>query len=204
MATHTVISMEALAGFVVIAAIVLLLVSLTGLRVVQQYEKGVVLRLGKLSGEAREPGLRWIIPVLDRMIKVNMQVVTMDVTPQDVITKDNVTVRVDAVVYFQVRDSIAAVVNIQNYFLATMRVAQTTLRTALGQHELDDMLANREAINQQLEVALDARTEEWGIKVVSVETKDISLPEGLQRAMGRQAEPQRQATGPPGEVDGQI
>src|SRR4051812_20591369 len=175
----------------VIALVLLLLYLASAVRIVQEYERGVIFRLGRVVG-AKGPGLFFLIPVLDRMVKTNLQVVTLDVPPQDIITKDNVTVRVDAVVYFQVLDPVKAIVTIQNYMFATSRIAQTTLRATLGQHELDDLLAHREQINQQLQLQIDELTEPWGVKVVSVETKDVDLPEGMQRAMARQAEAERE------------
>jgi len=177
-----------LLGFVLLAILVVLAQSI---RVVREYERVVVFRLGKVVG-ARGPGLVIVLPVIERMQTVNLQVVTFDVTPQDIITKDNVTVRVDAVVYFKVVDPVKAVVVIRDYVFATQRIAQTTLRATLGQHELDDLLANRMQINSQLQLQIDEATEPWGIQVVGVETKDIDLPETMQRAMARQAEAERE------------
>jgi regulator of protease activity HflC (stomatin/prohibitin superfamily) len=174
-----------------VLALLLLVVLAQSIRVVREYERVVVFRLGKVVG-ARGPGLVIVLPVIERMLSVNLQVVTFDVTPQDIITKDNVTVRVDAVVYFKVIDPVKAVVVIRDYVFATQRIAQTTLRATLGQHELDDLLANRVQINTQLQIQIDEATEPWGIQVVSVETKDIDLPETMQRAMARQAEAERE------------
>lgn len=179
------------AAVVIVVAVVGLVVLAAAVRIVNEYERGVIFRLGRVTG-AKGPGLFFIIPVIDRMVKVNLQVVTMDVPPQDIITKDNVTVRVDAVVYFQVVDPVRAVVSIQNYLFATSRIAQTTLRATLGQHELDELLTNRQQVNQLLQEQIDELTEPWGVKVVAVETKDVDLPEGMQRAMARQAEAERE------------
>lgn len=183
--------MGVVAAVVIVVAVVGLVVLAAAVRIVNEYERGVIFRLGRVTG-AKGPGLFFIIPVIDRMVKVNLQVVTMDVPPQDIITKDNVTVRVDAVVYFQVVDPVRAVVSIQNYLFATSRIAQTTLRATLGQHELDDLLTNRQQVNQLLQEQIDELTEPWGVKVVAVETKDVDLPEGMQRAMARQAEAERE------------
>ena len=182
----------AVAGVAAVVIVVLILLFLSAaVRIVQEYERGVIFRLGRVVG-AKGPGLFLLIPVIDRMVKANLQVVTLDVPPQDIITKDNVTVRVDAVVYFQVVDPVKAIVTIQNYLFATSRIAQTTLRATLGQHELDELLAHREQLNQQLQVQIDVLTEPWGVKVVAVETKDVDLPDGMQRAMARQAEAERE------------
>lgn len=183
--------MGAVAAAAVIVVVVVLVVLAAAVRIVAEYERGVIFRLGRVIG-AKGPGLFFIIPVIDRMVKVNLQVVTLDVPPQDIITRDNVTVRVDAVVYFQVVDPVRAVVSIQNYLFATSRIAQTTLRATLGQHELDDLLTNRQQVNQLLQEQIDELTEPWGVKVVAVETKDVDLPEGMQRAMARQAEAERE------------
>ncbi|MEO6711799.1 MAG: slipin family protein, partial [Mycobacteriales bacterium] len=164
-----------------------------GLRIVQQYERGVVFRLGRVTGHVREPGLRVIIPVVDRMVKVNMQTVTMGVPAQEGITRDNVTLRVDAVVYFRVVDAIKAIVNVQNYLYAVSQVAQTSLRSVIGQSDLDDVLSERERINAQLQLIIDAPTEgPWGIKIERVEVKDVQLPESMKRSMSRQAEAERE------------
>jgi regulator of protease activity HflC (stomatin/prohibitin superfamily) len=173
------------------AVIVLLLVVLiTSIRIVAEYERGVIFRLGRVIG-AKGPGLFFIVPIIDRMVKVNLQTVTADIPPQEVITKDNVSLRVNAVTYFNVVDPIKSVVAIQNYRFATSQVAQTTLRSILGQVELDDLLGKRDDINQQLQQIIDDLTNPWGIKVTMVEVKDVELPEGMRRAMGRQAEAER-------------
>ena len=175
--------------FVVILLLVLLLAN--AIRVLREYERGVIFRLGRLVG-AKGPGLILLIPMIDRMVKVSLRVVAMDVPPQDVISKDNVTVKVNAVLYFQVMDAAKAVVAVENFLYATSQMAQTTLRSVLGQHELDDLLSNREKINQKLQTIIDERTEPWGIKVVAVEVKDVDLPQEMQRAIARQAEAERE------------
>jgi regulator of protease activity HflC (stomatin/prohibitin superfamily) len=172
---------------------VLLVIIAMGLRIVQQYERGVVFRLGRVQANVREPGLRVIIPVIDRMVKVNMQIVTMGVPAQEGITRDNVTLRVDAVVYFRVTDAIKAIVNVQNYLFAVSQVAQTSLRSVIGQSDLDEMLSDRERINGQLRAIIDEPTEgPWGIKIERVEVKDVQLPESMKRSMSRQAEAERE------------
>jgi len=161
-------------------------------RVVQQIERGVVFRLGRAQQELRSPGLTMIIPVVDRLQRVNVQVVTMPVPAQDGITRDNVTVRVDAVVYFKVIDPIRAVVQVQDYEFAIAQVAQTSLRSIIGKSELDDLLSNREPLNQGLEVMLDSPAAGWGIEIDRVEIKDVALPETMKRSMSRQAEAERE------------
>ncbi|MGH2683698.1 MAG: slipin family protein [Actinomycetota bacterium] len=180
-------------GLIVIAVIVFLALILlaAAIRIVQEYERGVIFRLGRVLPGARGPGLFFIIPIIDRMVKVNLQTVTMNVPPQDVITRDNVTVRVDAVIYFHVVEPIKAVVEIQNYLLGTSQIAQTTLRSILGKAELDELLAKREDLNETLQTVIDELTEPWGVKVTLVEIKDVDLPESMQRAMARQAEAER-------------
>lgn len=173
------------------AVALLVLVLIAAVRIVAEYERGVIFRLGRVTG-AKGPGLFLIIPLIDRMVKVNLQTVTLDIPPQDVITKDNVTLRVNAVTYFNVVDPVRAVVAIQNYMFATSQVAQTTLRSVLGQVELDDLLVKRDSINQQLQQIIDELTNPWGIKVTLVEVKDVELPESMRRAMGRQAEAERE------------
>ena len=161
-------------------------------RVVQQIERGVVFRLGRAQPEPRRPGLTMLVPVVDRMKRVNMQVVTMPVPAQDGITRDNVTVRVDAVVYYKVIDPISAVVKVQDYGFAIAQVAQTSLRSIIGKSELDDLLSNREHLNQGLEVMLDSPAAPWGIEIDRVEIKDVALPESMKRSMSRQAEAERE------------
>ena len=166
---------------------------LTGIRIVQQYEQGVVFRLGRVQASVREPGLRLIIPVVDRMVKVNMQIITMGVPAQECITKDNVSVRVDAVVYFRVVDAVRAVVNVQNYLFAVSQVSQTSLRSVSGKAELDELLSDRDRINADLRAVIDEPTEgPWGVKVERVELKDVALPESMKRSRSRQAEAERE------------
>jgi len=161
-------------------------------RVVQQIERGVVFRLGRAQREVRRPGFTMLIPLVDRMKRVNMQVVTMPVPAQDGITRDNVTVRVDAVVYYKVIDPISAVVQVQDYGFAIAQVAQTSLRSIIGKSELDELLSNRERLNQGLEVMLDSPAAPWGIEIDRVEIKDVALPESMKRSMSRQAEAERE------------
>ena len=177
----------------VIGVIVLILVffALSGLRVVQQYERGVIFILGRLIG-AKGPGVFWVPPIITRMIKVDLRIVTLTVPPQEVITRDNVTIKVAAVLYFYVVDPNNAVVNVVNYMQATTQIGQTTLRNVLGQSELDELLAERTKINRDLQTIIDEHTERWGIKVTAVEIKDIELPQTMQRAMAKQAEAERE------------
>ena len=164
----------------------------TSVRVVQQIERGVVFRLGRAQEELRRPGLTMLIPVVDRMKRVNVQVVTMPVPAQDGITRDNVTVRVDAVVYFKVIEPIRAVVQVQDYSFAIAQVAQTSLRSIIGKSDLDDLLSNRERLNEGLEVMLDSPAAAWGIEIDRVEIKDVALPETMKRSMSRMAEAERE------------
>src|SRR3954463_203560 len=159
-------------------------------KVLNEYERGVIFRLGRIIG-AKGPGLIILIPVVDRMSRVDLRTVTMDVPPQDVISRDNVTIKVNAVIYFRVVDPNRAVVEVENYLLATSKLAQTTLRSVLGQVELDELLAARDNINHKLQAILDSQTEPWGVKVSNVEVKQIDLPVEMQRAMARQAEAER-------------
>jgi regulator of protease activity HflC (stomatin/prohibitin superfamily) len=175
-------------GVIVVVGIIFLSMAI---RIVQEYERGVIFRLGRLVG-ARGPGLFFIIPFVDRMVKVDLRVVTMDVPPQDVITKDNVTVRVDAVVYFRVVDPEASVVKVLNHFQATSLISQTTLRNVLGQSELDELLTQREKLNQTLQQIVDEQTDPWGVKVSIVEIKNVELPETMRRSMAAQAEAERE------------
>ncbi len=177
----------------VLGAIVLLLVflALSAIRVVQQYERGVIFVLGRLIG-AKGPGLFLVPPLISRMSKVDLRIVTLTVPPQEVITRDNVTIKVTAVVYFYVTDPIAAVVNVVNFNQATTQIGQTTLRNVLGQSELDELLAQRNKINRDLQVIIDEQTEHWGVKVTAVEIKDVELPVTMQRAMAKQAEAERE------------
>lgn len=174
----------------IVVAVIALILFLLSVRIVNEYERGVIFRLGRVMG-AKGPGLFFIIPFIDKMVKVNLQTVTMDIPPQDVITKDNVTIRVNAVTYFNVTDPVRAVVNIQNYLFGTSQIAQTTLRSILGQVELDEILINRDEINDKLQQIIDELTNPWGVKVTLVEVKDVELAESMRRAMARQAEAER-------------
>ncbi|TMQ74275.1 MAG: slipin family protein [Candidatus Eisenbacteria bacterium] len=174
--------------FVVLVGLVLLANSI---RIVREYERLVVFRLGRLVGE-RGPGLVLLIPVVDRAVKVGLRTVTMDVPPQDVITKDNVTVKVNAVIYFRVVSASQAVVQVENYLYATSQMAQTTLRSILGEQELDELLSEREKLNKALQQVIDRETEPWGVKVSKVEVKNVDLPQEMQRAIARQAEAERE------------
>jgi len=180
-------------GLIVLGALVLVLVivALSAIRVVQQYERGVIFVLGRLIG-AKGPGLFLVPPFVSHMVKVDLRIVTLTVPPQEVITRDNVTIRVTAVVYFYVVDPIAAVVNVVNFNQATTQIGQTTLRNVLGQSELDELLAERKKINRDLQAIIDEQTEHWGVKVTAVEIKDVELPATMQRAMAKQAEAERE------------
>ncbi|HVV71993.1 MAG TPA: SPFH domain-containing protein [Verrucomicrobiae bacterium] len=175
----------------VVALILAAIIFPQALRILREYERGVIFRLGKLLG-AKGPGLIFLIPMVDRMVKMDLRVVTIDVAKQEVMTKDNVPVTVDAVVYFRVIDPIAAVVKVENFWKATSLIAQTTLRSVLGQAELDELLSHREKINQTLQEIIDRQTDPWGIKVTAVEVKDVVLPDGMKRAMAKQAEAERE------------
>jgi regulator of protease activity HflC (stomatin/prohibitin superfamily) len=170
---------------------VVLMVVLSSIKIVPEYERGVVFRLGRLVG-ARGPGLFFLIPILERMIRVDTRVITMDVPAQEVITLDNVTIKVNAVLYFMVVNPNWAVVKVMDYIRATMQIAQTTLRSAVGQVDLDTLLAQREKVNERLQKIIDEQTEPWGVKVTIVEVKDVELPQSMQRAMAKQAEAERE------------
>jgi len=178
-------------GPVGIAAIVIGVLVISGLKVIQEYERGVIFRLGKLAG-ARGPGLTYVIPGVERLVKIDLRVITMDVPAQEAITRDNVTVRVNAVVYFRVINPQDAVVKVMDYIRATSMIAQTTLRSVLGQSPLDDLLSQRDKINLELQRIIDEQTEPWGVKVSVVEVRDVELPQTMQRAMARQAEAERE------------
>jgi regulator of protease activity HflC (stomatin/prohibitin superfamily) len=187
-------AMEALLGLFStfgVLIIILLVLASTAIKIVQEYERGVIFRLGRLVG-AKGPGLFFIIPIVDRIVKVDLRVVTLDVPSQEAITKDNVTLKVNAIVYYRVIDPSAAIVQVEDYRRATWNIAQTTLRNVIGQSELDEVLAQREKINQTLQQIIDEATEPWGIKVSTVEVKDVELPQTMQRAMARQAEAERE------------
>src|SRR5260221_3392863 len=170
----------------------LVLFLISAIKVAREYERGIVFRLGRLFPEPKGPGLFLLIPVVDRMVKVDLRTITLQIPPQEVITKDNVPVRVNAVAYFRIVDPKAAIVQIENYMVATSQIAQTTLRSVLGQHSLDELLSEREKINAILQGIIDEQTAPWGIKVSIVEVKDVEIPQGMQRAMARQAEAERE------------
>ncbi|MFJ4682818.1 slipin family protein [Streptomyces sp. NPDC091377] len=184
--------LEAILVAVVVVAAVGLLYAASGARVVKQYERGVILRLGRLRGEVRAPGLALIVPFVDRLHRVNMQIVTMPVPAQEGITRDNVTVRVDAVVYFKVVDPASALIKVEDYKFAVSQMAQTSLRSIIGKSELDDLLSDREKLNQGLELMIDSPAVGWGVQIDRVEIKDVSLPETMKRSMARQAEADRE------------
>jgi regulator of protease activity HflC (stomatin/prohibitin superfamily) len=176
----------------IISGIVLLLFFLaSAIRILNEYERGVIFRLGRVIA-AKGPGLIILIPIVDKMVKVGLRLIAMDVDPQDVITRDNVSVKVNAVIYFRVMDPVKAVIEVENYMYATSQLAQTTLRSVCGQAELDELLSERENINSQLQEILDTHTDPWGIKVSTVEVKHIDLPQEMQRAMAKQAEAERE------------
>lgn len=177
---------------------------LSGLRVVQQYERGLVFRFGHVRSGTRGPGLVAIVPIVDRLRKVNMQIVTLPVPAQEGITRDNVTVRVDAVVYFNVADPVRAIVNVQDYRFAVAQVAQTSLRSIIGKSDLDDLLSNRERLNEGLEIMIDSPALAWGINIDRVEIKDVALPEAMKRSMSRQAEAERERRARVISADGEL
>lgn len=176
---------------IVFGVFILLVLLLSAVKILREYERGVIFRFGRLSG-TKGPGIIVIIPFVDKMIKVDLRTVTMDVPPQDIITRDNVPVKVNAVVYFRVMDPAKSVVKIERYIVATSQIAQTTLRSILGQAELDDLLSRRDKINQDLQKIIDEQTDPWGVKVSIVEIKDVELPQTIQRAFARQAEAERE------------
>ncbi len=183
----------------IIAAIAFFMVVVSSVRILREYERGVIFRFGRiaraflnLGGQGNGPGLIILIPFIDRMVTVSLRTIVMDVPPQDVITKDNVSLKVNAVIYFRVLNPERAIVEVENYLFATSQLSQTTLRSVLGQSELDDLLAEREKINLQLQRIIDHQTEPWGIKVSNVEVKHIDLPQEMQRAMAKQAEAERE------------
>ena len=182
------------AALVILAVIVflLLLFLISAIKVAREYERGIVFRLGRLLPEPKGPGLFLLIPIVDRMVKVDLRTITLNIPPQEVITKDNVPARVNAVAYFRIIEPKAAIVQIENFMVATSQIAQTTLRSVLGQHVLDELLSEREKINTILQGIIDEATSPWGIKVSIVEVKDVEIPGGMQRAMARQAEAERE------------
>lgn len=182
--------MEVVLTLIAILIIFIIVLLAASIKVIPEYERGVVFRLGRLIA-AKGPGLFLLVPFIDRIVRVDLRIVTLDVPPQDVITKDNVTVKVDAVVYFRVIDPDMAVTKVVNYYAATSQISQTTLRNVLGQSELDDLLAEREKLNQELQKIIDEETDPWGIKVSAVEIKQVELPETMRRSMAAQAEAER-------------
>jgi regulator of protease activity HflC (stomatin/prohibitin superfamily) len=183
--------MPVLIAFVVILFIVVLFL-FSAIKVAREYERGIVFRLGRLLPEPKGPGLFILIPIVDRMVKVDLRTITLNIPPQEVITKDNVPVRVNAVAYFRIVAPKDAIVQIENFMVATSQIAQTTLRSVLGQHQLDELLSEREKINAILQEIIDEQTAPWGIKVSIVEVKDVEIPQSMQRAMARQAEAERE------------
>jgi regulator of protease activity HflC (stomatin/prohibitin superfamily) len=176
----------------VIIAIFVAGILISSIKVVKEYERGVIFRLGRVRGGPKGPGLFILLPFIDRMVKVDLRIVTLDVPPQDVITRDNVPARVNAVVYFRVIDPNKSVLEIENHVLATSQISQTTLRSVIGQKDLDNLLINREEINEELQRIIDEQTDPWGVKVSVVEVKDVEIPSQMQRAMARQAESERE------------
>jgi regulator of protease activity HflC (stomatin/prohibitin superfamily) len=177
---------------VMILVLIIALYTISSIKILNEYERGVIFRLGKLLPQPKGPGLIFVFAPIDRMARVGLRTVVLDVPPQDVITRDNVSVKVNAVVYFRVMDARKAIVEVENYNYATSQLSQTTLRSVLGQVELDDLLSRREHLNQELQQILDQRTDPWGVKVSAVEVKHVDLPPDMQRAMARQAEAERE------------
>lgn len=182
--------MDALIGIAPVVVIVIFILG-SAIRVLREYERGVIFRLGRLIGQ-KGPGLILLIPVVDKMVKVSLRTIAMDVPPQDVITRDNVSIKVNAVIFFRVMDPQRAVVQVEDFLYATSQMAQTTLRSVLGQAELDELLAARDKVNQQLQRIIDDHTDPWGVKVTTVEVKHVDLPQDMQRAMSKQAEAERE------------
>jgi regulator of protease activity HflC (stomatin/prohibitin superfamily) len=183
--------MEAVAGILIVLVFFGLIALGTSVRILREYERGVIFRLGRLIAQ-KGPGLILLIPLVDRMVKVDLRTITLNIPPQEVITRDNVPCRVNAVAYFRVVDSNRAVVEVENYLVATSQISQTALRSVLGKAELDQLLADRERLNEELQKIIDESTEPWGVKVTAVEIKDVEIPEQMQRAMARQAEAERE------------
>ncbi len=183
--------MTVLVGIVIAFAFLATILLAAAIRILREYERGVVFRLGRLIG-AKGPGLILLIPVIDRMVRVDLRTVTLNIPPQEIITRDNVPARVNAVCYFHIVDASRAIVDVEDYLLATSQISQTTLRSVLGKAELDTLLAERERLNQDLQQIIDDQTEPWGVKVTTVEIKDVEIPSAMQRAMARQAEAERE------------
>jgi len=190
-------------GIILIAIFIIILLSMA-IKILKEYERGVVFRLGRALPRPKGPGLIFIFPFIDKLVRVSLRTVVMDVPPQDVITKDNVTLKVNAVVYFRVMDPLKAVIQVENYLYATSQLAQTTLRSVLGQAQLDEILAEREKLNQELQSILDKHTDPWGVKVTAVEIKHVDLPQEMQRAMARQAEAERERRAKIIHADGEL
>lgn len=185
--------MQQIPFFTIAIVVFILFILMNAIRILNEYERGVIFRLGRvLSNGAKGPGLILLIPIIDKMVKVSLRTVVMDVPPQDVITQDNVSIKVNAVVYFRVIQPQKAIIEVENYLVATSQLSQTTLRSVLGQSELDDILSQREKINHRLQQIIDSQTEPWGVKVSHVEVKQIDLPQEMQRAMAKQAEAERE------------
>jgi regulator of protease activity HflC (stomatin/prohibitin superfamily) len=192
-------------GVIVLATLIAIVALLaSGVRVVSQFERGVVFRFGRVTSAPRQPGLTWIAPVVDKIRKVSMQLVTLPVPAQDGITRDNVSVRVDAVVYFKVIDPVKVVVDVEDYLLAVSQVAQTSLRSIIGKSDLDDLLSNRERLNEGLELLIDTPALGWGVHIDRVEIKDVALPESMKRSMSRQAEAERERRARVISADGEL
>lgn len=185
--------MQQIPFFTIAIVVFILFILMNAIRILNEYERGVIFRLGRvLSNGAKGPGLILLIPIIDKMVKVSLRTVVMDVPPQDVITQDNVSIKVNAVIYFRVIQPQKAIIEVENYLVATSQLSQTTLRSVLGQSELDDILSQREKINHRLQQIIDSQTEPWGVKVSHVEVKQIDLPQEMQRAMAKQAEAERE------------
>src|SRR3990170_1006618 len=184
-------------GLIAVAVVLIFLASvlISAIKVVKEYERGVIFRLGRVQGGPKGPGLFILLPFVDKMVKIDLRTVTMDVPPQDVITRDNVPARVNAVIYFRVVDPNKSVIEVENHVLATSQISQTTLRSVLGQKDLDNMLTDRESINEELQTIIDQQTDPWGVKVSVVEVKDVEIPQGMQRSMAGQAQAERERRG---------
>jgi len=195
-----------LAALIAIAAVVVIILFLlsAAIRITREYERGVIFRLGRLHSPPKGPGLFLLIPVVDKMVRVDLRTVTLNIPPQEVITKDNVPVRVNAVAYFRIIDPEKAIVQVENFMVATSQISQTTLRSVLGQHVLDELLSERDKINAILQEIIDEATSPWGIKVSIVEVKDVEIPTGMQRAMARQAEAERERRAKVINADGEF
>jgi len=179
-------------GILVVVVFIVVLFAISAIKVAREYERGIIFRLGRLLPEPKGPGLFLLIPIVDRMVKVDLRTITLNIPPQEIITKDNVPARVNAVAYFRIVEPKDAIVQIENFMVATSQIAQTTLRSVLGQHQLDELLSERDKINAILQTIIDEQTAPWGIKVSIVEVKDVEIPQSMQRAMARQAEAERE------------